>query len=257
MRFTISILAITLGITSSTKILAQKDGEDLQNLCKQKIGSLLVEQFRIDAGTKYLGQVGSDTLLCYNPTMQTIYIATADCPEGLMATFTCDSIEPKGHARLITTLYQTDTRKVGYYFETFSLVENGEQVIYPYFSYTAKLQERFSLEQVDAAPKIECSNTNFNFGDIDEGKRVKCTFTIKNCGKSDLEIYKITTGCGCTEAKADKMIIPPGEDTKIAVTFDSTKRHGKQIKTITLFNNCPLTPEFQLTISGNVITNNR
>lgn len=253
MRFAISILAITLGVTSSAEVLAQKKSEDRQNMCKQKIGSLLVEQFRIDAGTKYLGEAASDTILCYNPTQQTIYVATADCPEGLMATFTTDSIVPNGYTNLITTIYQTETRKVGYYFETFSLVENGEQIIYPYFSYTAKLQERFSQEQLVAAPIIECSNTNFNFGDINEGKKVNCSFTIKNCGKSDLEIYNITTGCGCTQAKADKMIIAPGEVTKIAVTFDSTKRHGKQIKTITLFNNSPLTPEFQLTISGTIL----
>ena len=257
MRFAICTLIITLGVTSNTEILAQNREDEKQYVCKQKIGSLLVEQYRIDAGTKYLGQVESDTILCYNPTQETIYVATADCPDGLMARFTTDSIEPNGFAYLTTTLYQTDTRKVGYYFETFSLVQNGEQVIYPYFSYTAKLQERFSEQQLASAPKIECSNTNFNFGDIDEGTRVKCTFTIKNCGKSDLEIYNITTGCGCTQAKADKMIIAPGEVTKIAVTFDSTKRHGKQIKTITLFNNSPLTPEYQLTISGNVITNNR
>ena len=253
MRFKISILTVVLSVAHSTTILAQETGEEKHSLCKQKIGSLMVEQFRIDAGTKYLGQTASDTILCYNPTTETIYIATADCPEGLMANFNKDSIEAGGYAYLITTLYQTDTRKVGYYFETFSLVENGEQVIYPYFSYTAKLQERFSQQQLASAPKIECSNTTYDFGDIEHGKKVKCTFTIKNCGKSDLEIYKITTGCGCTVAKADKMIIAPGEDTKIAVTFDSTNRHGKQIKTITLFTNCPLTPEYQLTISGTIL----
>ena len=225
------------------------------NAQQKEIGSLQFSTNRIEAGRIFIGEAWADTINCYNPTNDTIQVATAEAPEGLLARFNTAAIPPKDSAKLIVTLYETDPQKVGYYIATFSLVENGEYILYPYFSYTAKLEQKFSHyteEQLTAAPKIQCSEPNFNFGQISHGAKVKHTFYITNQGKSDLEIYNITTGCGCTEATADLMIIPPGMGTKIAVTFDSQNRYGNQYKTITIYNNSPLTPEFQLAISGTV-----
>lgn len=240
------IIAILIGITLSISAIAQQ----------KQIGSLLFTSNRIEAGTIFIGEAWADTIKCYNPTSDTIQIATAETPEGLMAQFNKSAILPKDSALLITTLYETDPQKVGYYIATFSLVENGEYILYPYFSYTAKLEQKFSnytTEELATAPKITCNEPDFNFGQIQHKAKVKHSFYITNNGKSDLEIYNITTGCGCTEAIADLMIIPPGEGTKIAVTFDSTNRYGNQVKTITIYNNSPFAPEFKLSISGQVI----
>ncbi len=225
------------------------------NAQQKQVGALLFNTNRIEAGTVFLGKATSDTLKCYNPTSDTLYVATAEAPEGLMARFNKDIIPPGDSALLIVTLHETDPEKVGYYIQTFSLVQNNEYILYPYFSYTAKLEQKFSHyteEQLATAPKIQCNEPNFKFGQISHGSKVKHTFHITNQGKSDLEIYNITTGCGCTEATADLMVIPPGMSTKIAVTFDSQNRYSNQYKTITIYNNSPHTPEYQLSISGTI-----
>jgi len=249
--FTFSPFTLYLSLVTFLTLLITLNA----NAQQKEIGSLQFSTNRIEAGSIFIGEAWADTINCYNPTNDTIQVATAEAPEGLLARFNTAAIPPKDSAKLIVTLYETDPQKVGYYIATFSLVENGEYILYPYFSYTAKLEQKFSHyteEQLTAAPKIQCSEPNFNFGQISHGAKVKHTFYITNQGKSDLEIYNITTGCGCTEATADLMIIPPGMGTKIAVTFDSQNRYGNQYKTITIYNNSPLTPEFQLSISGTV-----
>ena len=246
-------LFATLLLIASSAIKAQTNNNEPQSVCKERVGSLLFERFRIDVGKRYIGEASSDTILCYNPTENPIDIAIGEAPEGLMARFNTSTIEPKSTANLVVTIYQTDESKVGYYFETFSLIENGEYVIYPYFSYTAKLENnysKFTPEELENSPKIECNSPTFDFGTINEGAKIKAQFEIKNSGKTDLEIFNISTSCGCTEAKSNLMIIAPGKSTKIAVTFDSTNRHGNQVKTITLYTNSPTTPEYQLSIWG-------
>ena len=246
-------LFATLLLIANTAIKAQTGNFEPQNVCKERIGSLMVERYRIDVGKRYIGEASSDTILCYNPTEKPIEIAIGEAPEGLMARFDTTTIQPKSTANLVVTIYQTDQSKVGYYFETFSLMENGEYILYPYFSYTAKLENnytKFTTEELANAPKIECDSPTFDFGTINEGAKIKAQFEIKNSGKTDLEIFNISTSCGCTEAKSNLMITAPGMSTKIAVTFDSSNRHGNQYKTITIYSNSPTSPEFQLSISG-------
>lgn len=249
MRYLIALLII---IATASSLSAQ-ERRNPQEVCTQKVGSLLFESYRFDAGRAIIGETKNDTILCYNPTDKAIRISIGEAPEGLMARFDKVEIGPKQSARLLISLYQDDPTKAGYYFQTFSLVENGEYILYPYFSYTAKLEESFAhltTAELEASPKIECLTPSIDFGTRGEGSRIKCSFIVKNIGKSDLEIYRISTSCGCTEATSNLMIIPPGESTTISVTFDSTSRYGKQIKTINIYNNSPLSPEYKLTITG-------
>lgn len=252
MRFIVSIF---LCVNAFCNLNAQNTTDEAQQKCKVRVGSLLFEAVRIDVGEAIIGQVKADTLLCYNPTDSTFRISIGDTPEGLLARFDKEEINAKDSARLLISLYQDDPTKVGYYFETFSLIQNQEYILYPYFSYTAKLVESFahlSSDELDASPKIECLTPTFDFGIKNEGARIKCNFELKNTGKIDLEIYRISTSCGCTEATSELMLIPPGGTTTISATFDSTSRYGKQIKTINIYNNSPLSPEFKLTITGTI-----
>ena len=66
---------------------------------------------------------------------------------------------------------------------------------------------------------------------------VSTNFKFKNVGKSDLIISSAQGSCGCTVPEWPKEPIKPGEEGKIAVTFNSTGKQGKQNKTITLVAN--------------------
>lgn len=92
-------------------------------------------------------------------------------------------------------------------------------------------------------PAIFVDPPSYDFGTIPQ-EVVTHSFTVRNKGDKDLVIGKITTSCGCTTAKIDQNIIPPGQKATLEVTFDpivhDTK--GKTTRTVHLETNDPRYP---------------
>ncbi|MDO8424582.1 MAG: DUF1573 domain-containing protein [bacterium] len=106
-------------------------------------------------------------------------------------------------------------------------------------------------------PKIEMSPATFDFGDIQYGQIVEYDFTVKNTGKSVLEIKRVATSCSCTTAKISQETITPGETVNLRVRYDSGAMglaHGKgrQERVIYIRSNDPVTPQTESMIFANV-----
>ncbi|HLX38467.1 MAG TPA: DUF1573 domain-containing protein [Candidatus Binataceae bacterium] len=99
-------------------------------------------------------------------------------------------------------------------------------------------------------PKVLVENPLFDFGTATEATMVNHTFRLKNVGKGRLVITGVKTSCGCTAAKPDKNTLGPGEETEIAVGFDTHFQKGHQVRTITAMTNDPNTPQAIMTIQG-------
>jgi hypothetical protein len=99
-------------------------------------------------------------------------------------------------------------------------------------------------------PKVQVENPLFDFGTATEATMVNHTFKLKNVGKGRLVITNVKTSCGCTAAKPDKSNLGPGEETEIAVGFDTHFQKGHQVRTITVSTNDPNTPQTIMTIQG-------
>lgn len=103
------------------------------------------------------------------------------------------------------------------------------------------------------APQIVIEPKSFDFGKVEFGKTVEHTFTVKNTGGEPLEIKRVSTSCGCTQAEINKEKIEPGETASLLVTYDSGAM-GKSIlgKRIQRFvyvrSNDPQTPQAEVTI---------
>jgi hypothetical protein len=84
---------------------------------------------------------------------------------------------------------------------------------------------------------------SYDFGTIPQ-ETVTHSFTVMNKGDKDLVIGKITTSCGCTTAKIDQKIIPPGQKATLEVTFDPLAHDtkGKTTRTVHLETNDPKYP---------------
>lgn len=93
--------------------------------------------------------------------------------------------------------------------------------------------------------------TDFDFGSVKEGEKVKHTYVFKNTGKEPLVIASAKGSCGCTVPKWPSEPIAPGESGKIDVEFDSKGKPGKQTKRVTVTANTEPAQTF-LNISGNV-----
>jgi len=102
-------------------------------------------------------------------------------------------------------------------------------------------------------PKIVFQQSEYDFGAVAQGEKVKHSFVVTNAGYDLLIIKNVHASCGCTAALPDKTELAPGESTNINVEFNSAGRSGKQVKYITVRSNDEENSEVKLKIFGNVV----
>jgi len=100
------------------------------------------------------------------------------------------------------------------------------------------------------APKAVVVNPLYDFGSALEGTMVNHTFTIKNNGQGYLDIRGVKTSCGCTTGNPSKMHVAPGDESEIAVSFDTRFQKDHQVRTITVSTNDPDNPQLVMTMQG-------
>jgi hypothetical protein len=111
----------------------------------------------------------------------------------------------------------------------------------------------FSSAQL-LGPKATFQTTDFDFGNIEQGKVVNHDFALSNTGGDVLKITDVRASCGCTAAKPEKSELNPGESTSVQVSFNSTGRLGMQQKYVYVVTNDPSNAEIKLKISGNILS---
>ncbi len=92
-----------------------------------------------------------------------------------------------------------------------------------------------SQEQPKAS--IKFAVMEYDFGEINEGEKVKYAFKFTNDGKNPLVIQDAKPSCGCTVPTYSKDPVPPGGSGEIIAEFDSNGRPGEVNKTITITAN--------------------
>jgi len=108
-------------------------------------------------------------------------------------------------------------------------------------------------EQVPTGPttSIAFEETDFDFGTVEEGEKVKHTFKFKNTGNEPLIISSAKGSCGCTVPKWPSEPIAVGQTGVIDVEFDSKGKPGKGTKRVTVTANTVPAQTF-LNITGMV-----
>ncbi len=77
----------------------------------------------------------------------------------------------------------------------------------------------------------------YDFGEVVRGDTVSTTFTVTSAGKVPLELTDAKASCGCTIPEYTKEPMGKGEQGKVTVTFDSSKKKGKFHQGIVVYNN--------------------
>lgn len=111
----------------------------------------------------------------------------------------------------------------------------------------------YSLNAQYSSPKIVAKESEFNFGEVDEGIIVSHKFIIYNRGGENLEIQKVKASCGCTAAQPKKTILSPFDSTTIEVEFNTKNRMGKQKKYVYIFSNDPENPQLRLLFTADIV----
>ncbi len=93
------------------------------------------------------------------------------------------------------------------------------------------------MADLNKFPVMEFETREIDFGTHDEGEILDTVFRFTNTGDNPLIITDVKTSCGCTTPYWPKKPIQPGESDVIKVKFNTNRKPGKQIKTITIHAN--------------------
>lgn len=105
----------------------------------------------------------------------------------------------------------------------------------------------------DNLPKLKLDKTEYDFGNVEEGKLVETKIGFKNIGKSELIISDVKTSCGCTAVLLSSKKLKPNEKGNLRIELDTNGREGKLTRTIIIYSNDPEGPNQVITLKANIL----
>ena len=81
------------------------------------------------------------------------------------------------------------------------------------------------------------TETEYNFGTVEQGEKVSHTYKFKNTGDNPLILTNAKGSCGCTVPKWPRDPIAPGGEGEVTVEFDSKNKKGTRNQKVTLTAN--------------------
>lgn len=106
--------------------------------------------------------------------------------------------------------------------------------------------------QSDHQPSISVEPDTLDFGDMNQYEENQAEIVISNRGGAVLQIHEVRPSCGCTLANLDVEKLEPGESTTLNLTFNSQRMVGPQTKTVRIYTNDPVAPNYMLVIAAHV-----
>jgi len=109
-----------------------------------------------------------------------------------------------------------------------------------------------SATEPAAAPRIQLSSQEWNFGVAWQGQPLEEVIEVKNVGNAPLEILDVKSSCGCTVPTRPKSPLAPGASDVMKIKYDAAKRVGKANQTVTLVTNDPTQSNVVIKLLGEV-----
>jgi hypothetical protein len=106
--------------------------------------------------------------------------------------------------------------------------------------------------ETKSGPEMAFSESQFDFGEINQGDKVEHIFKFENVGTEPLIITNVQTTCGCTAPSWPRDPIAPGQESEIKVVFNSTGKIGRVNKVITVVSNA-VNPSNKVSIVTNIL----
>ncbi len=89
----------------------------------------------------------------------------------------------------------------------------------------------------------------YDFGTVARGSQIRHSFPIINRTDSEIRIADWRTKCGCTDVKVGAKVIPPGTQTTVEATINTTNFQGYKPSGLTLILDRPVFAQVDLNIT--------
>ena len=108
-----------------------------------------------------------------------------------------------------------------------------------------------------AQPEIRLEVDQIDLGEVLQGEILKREVRLMNEGGAPLEIFSLSTSCGCTTASVDTTDISPGESALLTIEYDSGAHEVENDvsvhRQIFIATNDPVHPEVVINLIAEVV----
>lgn len=106
-------------------------------------------------------------------------------------------------------------------------------------------------------PQLALAATQLELGDVANGIVVERDVVVQNTGAEALVVEGVATSCGCTQATIEPMLIPPGGQGVLHITFDSgahgPELRGELVRQVFITTNDPKQPNSMVELLANIV----
>lgn len=120
-----------------------------------------------------------------------------------------------------------------------------------FWAFTKDNSSKATKEDRKNAGTPSFKSTNYSYGNVKAGTKVKASFELTNAGKNDLKIHKVDTGTSRARVTRTVASVKSKAKEKIEIEFDTTGLpKGEATVIVTLLTDSPVRPFVDLYITG-------
>ncbi|MCC3159286.1 DUF1573 domain-containing protein [Hymenobacter sp. 15J16-1T3B] len=116
----------------------------------------------------------------------------------------------------------------------------------------AEMTKTYSPAELAKSPKLTLDRATHDFGKMESGQQPVAKFTVKNTGKSNLELSPITSSCYCVTVKSLPKALKPGESATLELQY-AQRQVGQMTDVVTLHSNDITASDPKITLKANIV----
>ncbi|GAB2951870.1 hypothetical protein GCM10027048_16090 [Hymenobacter coalescens] len=116
----------------------------------------------------------------------------------------------------------------------------------------AEMAKTYTPAEIAKSPKLVLDRAAQDFGKMESGQQPVAKFTVKNTGKSPLEIGSITSSCYCVTAKSLPKTLQPGQSGTLELQY-AQRQVGQMTDVVTLHSNDISGPDAKITLKATIV----
>jgi len=105
-----------------------------------------------------------------------------------------------------------------------------------------------------ALPRIELTETKFDFGSLPSGSVRSATFHVRNAGQQRLILSDSRASCECVTSTDQQIIVPPGKEGQVTVQMETSKIEGSMELNVQYRTNDPLCPLVTFSLLADIVS---
>lgn len=219
-------------------------------------GMLRFSTDSINFGTVSIGEEFAKQVEVYNAGNQKISFSQPETPKHIRIEYSTAVLEP-GALGIVSFIYSPALKnEYGEVSDEFVLVTNDEE--------NKKKQFKIAAEIIDAKVKVtsepiakneglKISTTAILLDTVKAGEIINKEFEIKNTGKEDRQIRKISTPGHIKIDQNKAVALKPGQKLKVKISYNSKGKVGVESSFIKIYSDDPETPVISIPVKGEVI----